>query len=397
MRICRLVWNYPRPEKISYGLGPNFYHISSEQAKQGIDVHILALKEDGAREYEEKDGVKIHRVGLPYNLRAMEKLMDLHRDHRFDLIHAHGTCGIFYPLFKPLIRRPLLVHTHGTTLEMVRHKFRPSPKHSLVDYSRSLMKEYISIIRQGVYWKQANRLIAVSKAAKDEIQKLLHVNPSKIEVVYNGVDPEIFKRVNGGEYLKTKLGLEGKRVILYVGHFGFRKGMLYLFQAMQQVLKEVPDAALLCVGGTPKWLGTNLYWTTLQESILKYGLTGKIILNGQVSHHKLPQYYSIADVFAFPSLYEALGKVIIEASACEIPVVASRVGGIPEIIRHGENGFLIEPKNIKILADYIIQILQDKELAQSMGRRGRQTVLEKFTWAKTVADISKAYVTLTKQ
>jgi len=242
-----------------------------------------------------------------------------------------------------------------------------------------------------MYWKRADRLIAVSNAAKKEIENLIHINPDKIDAIYNGVDPTIFKRTKDRMKFKKNLGLEDKKVILFVGHFGFRKGIIYIYEAMQKVIKEIPNSILLCVGGTPKWLGTDLYWRALKDAISKYDLEGHVVLKGQIPHHELPDYYSIGDVFAFPSLYEALGKVLIEAMACETPIVASNVGGIPEVVRHGHNGFLIPSKDSRKLGDYLIQILQNQDLASEFGRNGRKIALEKFTWSQTAKNLLKSY------
>ncbi|MEM3466682.1 MAG: glycosyltransferase family 4 protein, partial [Candidatus Jordarchaeales archaeon] len=102
-------------------------------------------------------------------------------------------------------------------------------------------------------------------------------------------------------------------------------------------------------------------------------------------------YYSMAGVFAFPSLYEAMGKVLVEAMACETPVVASRVGGILEIVRDGVNGLLVQPKNVKSLERAILMVLQDSQLARRLAENGRKTVESRFTWRHTVMQISKAY------
>lgn len=389
MAVCRLVWEYPPANRITYGLGPAFYHLSKEQAKQGIEVHVISLAK-GEPPEEVIDGVHVHRVGLPYNLRATKRLLDLHRDYRFDLIHAHGTCGIIYPAFRRAVRRPLIVHTHGTTLGMMRHKFRPPPVISLRDFSRSLIREYISVIRQQAYWRAADLLIAVSQALRDEIESLYHINKSKIRVVYNGVDTSIFRHVDA-DNIKRKYHLEGKRVILYVGHFGFRKGILYLYRALPSILKEERDSVLVCVGGTPRWLGTTLYWRVLREAISKYDLEGKVILLGQVPHYVLPGFYSMSDVFVLPSLYEALGKVVLEAMACEVPVVASRVGGVTEIVDSGKSGWLVQPKNTGQLASAILSILQDRDLQKRMGTKGRSIVEENFTWTKSAQELLRVY------
>lgn len=391
MRICRLVWKFPRAEKISYGLGPNFYYISKEQVEYGFEVDTIALRIKDQPRYEEIDGIKVHRVEPPYNINAMRELSRLHSDKPFDIVHAHGTCGISYPILRFKIRKPLVVHSHGSALGMALHNFSPPPVLSVKEFSRSRIREWVAILRQRIYWQQADMLIAVSHALKKEIEELYHISGSKIEVAYNGVDTSLFKKMGNTQEFKRRLGLEDKRIILYVGHFGFRKGILYLVDAMNRILQEERDAFLLCVGGTPEWLGTDIYWRVLAKKLKDSNLQKHSKLIGQVPHQQLPNYYSMADVFAFPSLYEAMGKVIVEAMACETPVVASRVGGIVEIIDNGKNGLLMRPRDPRDIEKSILTVLQDKKLARKLAGRGRQTVESRFTWKNTVEQISMAY------
>lgn len=390
MRVCRLVWSFPRVEKISYGLGPNFYYISKEQVAQGYEVDVIARRRVNEPSYEEIDGIRVHRVSSPYNVNAMRELIRLNSYKPFDIVHAHGTCGISYPLFRFRVRKPLVVHTHGTALGMALHHFSHSAAVSFEDSLKSRLRESIAIFRQKAYWRSANMLLAVSHFLKGEIEKLYNIDGSKIEVAYNGVDASVFRKTDSSDELK-RLELEGKRIILYVGHFGLRKGVIYLIEAMHEILREEPDAFLLCVGGTPEWLGTDVYWRILKEKIQKVGIQKSVRLMGQVPHQKLPVYYSMADVFAFPSLYEAMGKVIVEAMACETPVVASRVGGIVEIINDGVNGLLVQPRDTKSLSQSILTVLQDGQLARRLSERGRETVESMFTWSHTAMQISKAY------
>jgi glycosyltransferase involved in cell wall biosynthesis len=386
LRICRLVWSFPRVEKISHGLGPNFYYISKEQVKQGYEVDVIARRGINESSYEEIDGIRVHRVLSPYNTNAMRKMVRLISREPFDIVHAHGTCGISYPLFRFMVRKPLVIHTHGTAL----HPFPAPITISLKDNLRSRIRTSVAIFRQKTYWQLADILLAVSYFLKEEIERLYNIKESKIEVAYNGVDTSIFRKTNSYDELKN-LGLEGKRVILYVGHFGLRKGIIHLIEAMPGILQEEPDAFLLCVGGTPEWLRTDVYWKILKRKIEQAGIQKNVRLIGQVPHQKLPIYYSMADVFAFPSLYEAMGKVVVEAMACEAPVVASRVGGIVEIINHGVNGLLVKPKDVKSLRQSILMVLQDSQLAKRFSKKGRETVESRFTWKHTVIQISKAY------
>lgn len=353
-------------------------------------MDVIARKRANELDYEEIDGIRVHRVMPPYNLNAMRKLVQLNSQKSFDIIHTHGTCGISYPLVKFRIRKPLIVHTHATARGMVLHRFPLPTFVSLRNSVKSRIRELTTIFRQEVYWRSADMLLAVSYFLKDEIEKLYNIDSSKIEVAYNGVDTSIFRKTDSSNELK-KLGLDGKRIILYVGHFGLRKGIIYLIEAMHKILQEEPDAFLLCVGGTPDWLGTNVYWQILKEKIERAGVQKSVRLMGPIPHQKLPIYYSMAEVFAFPSLYEAMGKVLVEAMACETPVVASRVGGILEIVRDGLDGFLVQPKDVKSLEQAILMILQDGQLAKRLAENGRKRVETRFTWRHTVMQISKAY------
>jgi len=390
MKVCRLVWEFPKAHEITYGLGPNFYHISREQVKLGLDVHVIARRNPNEPSYEEMEGIKVHRVKAPYNVNAIWKLRELNKKLGIDIVHSHGTCGILYPLFRKILGIPLVVHVHGTTLAMKEHAYRLPIELSLKYFLKSRFREEASILRQKLFWRHADLLIVVSESQKEELEALYGLDSKKIRVVYNGADTSIFKPLRDVQY-KEKLQLENKRVILYVGHFGFRKGITYLLEAMPQVLREIPNAFLLCVGGTPEWMGTHLHWRFLEDIIERIGIRDHVKLVGQIPHHELPYYYSLSDVFVIPTLYEAFGKVIIEAMACETPVIASRVGGTPEIIKDDINGVLVEPKNVEQLADAIVRILRDKNLARSMGRSGRLTVEAKFTWNCTAKELLSVY------
>ncbi len=390
MRICRLAWFFPRSNELTYGLGPNFYYISREQAKLGQDVHVISPAPPDAPPFEEIDGVKVHRVKFPYNLNAMRKLFALHRETKLGLVHAHGTCGLTYPLLRAQMKRPLVVHVHGTTLESQKRYFgMRSDLQRSHDWS---YQESLTLLRQKYFWSRADLLIAVSGAVRRELADLYHIKQSKIAVVYNGISPEVFRHVDDGSVLRDELGIENtKRIILYVGHFGPRKGLPVILEAMSLVLRRIPNALLLAVGGVPKWLGSGNSWKDLEEAIRSKGIGASVRLLGQIQHNVLPSFYSLADVFVMPSYYEAFPKVVLEAMACEAPVVATRTGGIPEIVDEGVNGLLFEPGNATDLADKIIDLLKDSTSAQKMGVEGRRRVMASFTWEQTAKNILKAY------
>lgn len=386
MRICRLSWVFPRQSELAHGLEPNIYYISREQAKLGHDVHVVSLIKRREPRYEEIDDVKVHRVFPPYNLNTMRKIGEIHKDKPISVVHSHGTCGIAYPFFRRHIRSPLVVHVHGTTLELRRRyaEARAGDRKALS------LRETSSILRQRVFWRRADLVIAVSEGVRRELVNLYKIDPTKIVVVYNGFDPSLFKPASDPTIPK-ELGLSGRHLILYVGHFGPNKGLSVLLEAMPKILERIPSAYILCIGGTPKWLGTNTYWDTLTRIIRKNQLENAVKLMGEVQHQVLNRYYSLADVFVLPSYYEALGKVILEAMACGAPVVATKTGGIPEIVKNGVNGLLVSPGNPSELAESVITLLENKNLARRLAEEGRKMVVSSFTWEQTARNLIEAY------
>jgi len=204
------------------------------------------------------------------------------------------------------------------------------------------------------------------------------------------VDADLFKPQSTLDF-QEKETLEGKRVVLYVGHFGLRKGIPYLIRAMKRVAGEVPDSILVCVGGVPPWLPRGEYWEYLKRLIAENGLTGKVLLVDRIQNDKLPAYYSAASVLVLPSYYEAFPKVLIEAMACEKPVVTSRLGGTIDSVHDGVNGFLVKYGDPDELAGALIRILQDQKLGRKMGIAGRQLVLREFTWESVADRIDSIY------
>ncbi|MDG7000692.1 MAG: glycosyltransferase family 4 protein, partial [Nitrososphaerota archaeon] len=245
--------------------------------------------------------------------------------------------------------------------------------------------------REKLLWSSANRIVTVCNAIKSDLVSNYGIEGGKISVVYNGVDTSIFKPVPDAKLPEQFKSLTGKRVILYVGHFGLRKGIMHLIKAMKKVVDEVPDAALLCIGGVPKWLGSNDYWAYLQAAVRQSDLEQRIVLGDRVPNTQLPNFYSLASVFVLPSYYEAFAKVVIEAMACERPVVVSRKGGLEEAVDDGKSGLTFDYGNAGELSDAIIAILQDERKARLMGIRGRQRVEKDFTWAAVANRIEKVY------
>ena len=245
--------------------------------------------------------------------------------------------------------------------------------------------------RERTLWSKADQILAVSNSVRSDLAYAYGITHEKVDVVWNGVDTELFRPLTNFEIPASLKGYQDKRIVLYVGHFGLRKGVVFLIRAMKKIIKEVPDAVLVCVGGVPEWLGRQDYWAYLQRTIVENGLDGKVLLLDRVPNAELPLYYSLAEVFVLPSYYEAFAKVVIEAMACARPVVVTREGGPAEAIVDGESGLMVDYGSVTQLSDAVIGILEDKGLGESMGKSAREIVTREFTWSAVAERISEAY------
>jgi len=242
----------------------------------------------------------------------------------------------------------------------------------------------------------ADAVIAVSRGVRDDVMKCYpDVDPARIHVIHNGIDPEIYSRQPSAETLAT-YGIDEKRPYAFFnGRITRQKGLPLLLSAALQL---EPKHQLVIAASSPD---TPEIAAEVDELVGQVRAAGRdlVWIDHFISREDLIHLHSGATVFACPSIYEPFGLVILEAMACETAVVASKVGGIPEIVVDGETGFLVDydPEHTDRfasgLATRIKQLLDDPGLARAMGETGRRRVIEKFAWpaiAATTADLYRS-------
>ena len=387
LRVVRLVANYPVAGKSSYGLQPVYHNLSMAQVRRGHEVHVIARRSPGQPDYEDVSGIRVHRVRTPYNLSAMSSAVRLVHEGRPAVLHTHSTSGVFLSLIKRVMPTPVVSHVHGTTVSAATPAVL---RFGRKVYGYSPLRVASSYVREKALWRSADRIAAVSSSVVSDLVSKYSVDERKIRLVYNGVDPSLFKP-EGYPKVPEWSFLEGKKVVLYVGHFGLRKGLPVLIEAMSRVVKEDPDAVLLCIGGVPTWLPKGEYLGYLKSLASKKGLDGRIMFLGSLPQKQLPAYYSLSSVFVLPSNYEAFPKVIIEAMALGKPVISSKMGGTSDSIEDGVNGFLVPFGSNSGLADAIVSLLRDEALSRRMGHVGRDRVLRDFTWEAVAGRLDSVY------
>lgn len=380
-------------EYVQYGLAPGIYSLMKEQVRLGAHFKVIAAERKGVSDYESVDDIEIYRVKRPYNLTASMKIRKLDKTAGIDIVHAHATSGIIYALLSRMIRwKPSVVHVHGTTAGVV-NAFEGLSLTTPEKGVKAKLSTGLSLSREKIMWKSADRLIAVSNNIADELGMFYHIPSDRIHVVYNGVDVDFFKPVDldSKKPIRKELKIQGNPMILYVGYLGPRKGLEYLLKAVSKVIEKFPEAIFVLLGGVPRFAGRTDYQKVLDDFIVKLGISNNVLFAGEVKHRDTLKFYAAADAFVFPTLYEGLPKALLEAMACGLPVIATKAGGNPDAVIHGETGLLTEAANSDQLAEASIHVLSNRSLAMEMGTKGRERVKEHFTWKATAKKIMAIY------
>jgi glycosyltransferase involved in cell wall biosynthesis len=235
---------------------------------------------------------------------------------------------------------------------------------------------YYPLCMQSFVARRMDTIVTVSKNSALHIERDFGVPAHRIRVVYNGVDAELFRPLPDEPKVHKR--------IIFVGNVADRKkGVLFLLQAMNFLPKDVQ--LVIVDGGTPARVST---WQLIEH----FQLQGRVHVTGKVEVHDLVKLYSSAQLAVVPSLYEGFGFPAAEAMACGLPVVATWAGALPEVVgEDGRAGILVEPRNPRALAKGILDLVENAELCQKMGREGRRRILSLFTWKRAAQQLVDVY------
>lgn len=230
----------------------------------------------------------------------------------------------------------------------------------------------------------STRIVSASSNLRDKVLGIANPKES-VEVIYRGTDTQLFKPLDVDLEFKRKLSLpDDCLVILFVGWLVKRKGVSDLLNAFGIIAAKLPQAYLLIVGDGPE--RENL------EALSRImGIEKRVIFAGLVKNEEMPSYYNITDVMAFPSYGEGLPNAVVEAVSCGKPVVATNVGGIPEVIITDVNGFLIPVGDIRMLSLNLVRILTDSALRKKMGQMSRKIAEAHFNARKNAENLNDLF------
>jgi len=342
MKISIIIFLFP-PKWLA-GTEIATYNLSKQFAKRGHEIEVLTSHDEGLDYATKEEGFNAKRISWP-KIRIIGtiyfwfRIIVLLRRFNPDIILVQSLeMGFPAFLIKVLSKKPYVIWGRGSDIYIPDYFVRMSRK-KLLD--------------------NADAILALTSDMQKKIEEITSKN---ILVVPNAID---LTDINPNT-LSYKNELD-KKIITFVGSLFPVKGVQYLIRAMEKIHNQIPQTRLILVGD-----GNERF--NLEKLSKELQLENCIEFIGRVPHQQVSHYLSQTDVFVLPSLSEGFPNVLLEAMAFGLPIVASRVGGIPDIIEDGTNGFLVEPKNVSEIADRILTILFDEMLAQKISAKNREEV-----------------------
>jgi phosphatidylinositol alpha-1,6-mannosyltransferase len=250
-----------------------------------------------------------------------------------------------------------------------------------------------------IRWLRSCDRIVCNSSYTASLAEAKSVLDNRISVIPPGVEPERFTAPKDLGEIKRAFGLEGRRIILFVGRLAKRKGVKeFIDKSFVEIAKKIPDVCFVIVGDSPSQALTHCHDTLgeIRAVVLKLGLQEHVRILGSLEDDEVVKLYQLCDVVVLPVLasaddVEGFGIVLLEAGAAGKPAVATRVGGIPDAIEDGRTGILVEAADYSQLTEGIIALLKSDQLKRNMGQRAALRVQEKFCWQKVSTQYEVAF------
>jgi glycosyltransferase involved in cell wall biosynthesis len=384
MKVCVLA-----PENSpSWGGVGNYVYNLVKNLPSHYEKHIVTINRNISDSYDkllQNENCYVHNIldvttndsffyNLKFQIAILRKLKNLDEKYDFNIIHSHsGHLPHLFSQFQDIA--PLVTTVHSTSLGMDSNIKQYKTEKSETEKYMSMFLSYIKFYEK-IGFEKVDRLLPVSKFTLDEIINLYKVDVlSKSTVVLNATDSEMFRP-------GVQKNLD-EIVIAFIGRFYAIKGFHIFLDAMKNIIEKGYKIKPYLVGRGNKEL-TDSYLKTFSSDYL---------LSNLVPYNKMPGIYNFADIVVVPSLYENCPSVVLEAMSSGKIVIASNVGGIPEIIQHEKNGLLFEKGNAVDLENKIIAILERTYDVDKIRNNARETIINHFQWKEKIKDICQVYQT----
>jgi alpha-maltose-1-phosphate synthase len=385
MRVAVLSREFP--PYVYGGAGVHVDHlVPALRAQPGVEVEVLCTGPDrpGAVCVAEADPRMPAANSALAQLSAGVVLADVvGREAPPDVVHSHTWyTNLAGHLAGLLHGRPHVITAHSL------EPLRPWKAEQLGGGYR------LSGFAEKTAYEAANAVIAVSNGMREDILSAYpRIDPARVHVVHNGIDTDFYRPVEDTDVLE-RLGVDPQRPsIVFVGRITRQKGLTHLLRAARSL---VPEAQIVLLAGSPDTAELAAETSAAVETLMAER-TGVVWVQEMLPRADVRQVLTHATTFVCPSIYEPLGIVNLEAMACETAVVASSVGGIPEVVQHGATGLLVpyDPRRSDEfetgLAAAMNDLVQRPDHARALGRAGRARAVEEFGWDRIAAETVEVY------
>jgi len=357
------------------GIGYYVYYLSKYLSERGYKISIITRGSSSKTTKEILNGIDVYRTSFiplfPFHIYLhgvfVNRLLKS-MENKCDLVHMHT------PLVPPIkTTLPIITTVHSPSKRARKASYHEA--FNLISLAERCQSMLIYPSIESKLFKSSNKITAVSSSVGIELEEY-GLNSNEISVIGNGVDENFFKPIKN---IKSK-----ENYVLYAGSLKAGKGLLNLINCANIVYKIKPNIKFIVCGSGP-------LLQLLKKRVKTRNLQKQFIFLGFLGRDKLVRVYQKAAIQVIPSQHEGLPTVLLEGMSCGLPVIATNVGGINEVINSGENGFIISPNDPNAMANIIVKLLDDVDLRKRIGNAARKTIENKYTWNKIADNVIQCY------
>jgi N-acetyl-alpha-D-glucosaminyl L-malate synthase BshA len=361
------------------GSGVVATELGLELAQRGHEIHFISYAQPirlrGSEANIHYHEVEVSRYPLfdypPYDLALATRMAEVAQLYDLDLLHVHYAIphSVSALLARQMMaegprgrRLPFVTTLHGTDITLV-----------------GLDRSYLPITRYSI--EQSDGVTAISNYLRDRTLRVFDVKNS-IEVIYNSVNCDVYHRnPDKVSELRAEYAPKGERILVHLSNFRPVKRLTDVIEIFDRVRKQIPSKLLMIGDGPDRSVAE---WLAVQK-----GIHDDVLFLGK--QDQIQETLGVADIMLMPSELESFGLAALEAMACEVVPIATRAGGVPEVIDHGKSGYLAEVGDVETMARYAIELLNDEPKLREMGRQGRAVALDRFCSTKIVKQYEDFY------
>jgi L-malate glycosyltransferase len=360
------------------GSGVVATELGLELAQRGHEVHFISYAQP-IRLNAPQPNIHYHEVEVsryplfdypPYDLALATRMAEVSELYDLDLLHVHY--AIPHSVSALLARQMLAAKPRGRKLPFV------TTLHGTDITLVGLDRSYLPITRFSI--EQSDGVTAVSQYLRDRTLREFDIK-NNIQVIYNFVNCDMYTRPPNLAELRKEYAPKGERILAHISNFRPVKRVTDTIEIFDRVRKEVPCKLLLMGDGPDR---SNAEWLAVQK-----GIHDDVLFLGKQDeiHEKL----AVADILLLPSELESFGLAALEAMACEVVPIATRAGGVPEVVEHGKSGYLAEVGDVETMAKYALELLTDENHLRAMGKTCREAAKSRFCASKIIPEYEAFY------